>query len=278
MKRIVDFIRSDKSLYIGSILIGIIIIFSLIGPFLSPYNYSSQNLSEALQSPSISHPLGTDYYGRDVLARMMHGGQITLGIALLATTIAVLISMIIGLISAFIGGWLDRILMRLVDIMLGFPKLFIILLVIGMGYSSIGLIILFLAIFSWMEIARIVRSEVLVIKEQLYIKSAEAIGLRRRRIIFIHILPNVMGTIIVSSVLLISTLILIESSISFLGLGVQPPNASWGTILTEGRIDPIGTWWISVFSGIFIIAAIIGFNLIGDGLRNILDPKFDRNS
>jgi peptide/nickel transport system permease protein len=129
-----------------------------------------------------------------------------------------------------------------------------------------------------MEIARIVRSEVLVIKEQLYIKSAEAIGLRRRRIIFIHILPNVMGTIIVSSVLLISTLILIESSISFLGLGVQPPNASWGTILTEGRIDPIGTWWISVFSGIFIIAAIIGFNLIGDGLRNILDPKFDRNS
>ncbi|MCK4715377.1 MAG: ABC transporter permease [Candidatus Marinimicrobia bacterium] len=278
MKRIVDFIRSDKSLYIGSILIGIIIIFSLIGPFLSPYNYSSQNLSEALQSPSISHPLGTDYYGRDVLTRMMHGGQITLGIALLATTIAVLISMIIGLISAFIGGWLDRILMRLVDIMLGFPKLFIILLVIGMGYSSIGLIILFLAIFSWMEIARIVRSEVLVIKEQLYIKSAEAIGLRRRRIIFIHILPNVMGTIIVSSVLLISTLILIESSISFLGLGVQPPNASWGTILTEGRIDPIGTWWISVFSGIFIIAAIIGFNLIGDGLRNILDPKFDRNS
>jgi peptide/nickel transport system permease protein len=278
MKKIVDFIRSDKSLYIGSILIAIIIIFSLIGPILSPYNYSSQNLSEALQSPSFSHPLGTDYYGRDMLARIMHGGQITLGIALLATTIAVLIGMTIGLFSAFVGGWLDRILMRLVDIMLGFPKLFIILLVIGMGYSSIGLIILFLAIFSWMEIARIVRSEVLVIKEQLYIKSAEAIGLRRRRIIFIHILPNVMGTIIVSSVLLISTLILIESSISFLGLGVQPPNASWGTILTEGRIDPIGTWWISVFSGIFIIAAIIGFNLIGDGLRNILDPKFDRNS
>ena len=278
MKKIVDFICSNKSLYAGSILIGIIIIFSLIGTLLSPYNYSSQNLSEALQSPSVSHPLGTDYYGRDVLARMMHGGQITLGIALLATTIAVLIGMIIGLISAFVGGWLDRILMRLVDIMLGFPKLFIILLVIGMGYSSIGLIILFLAIFSWMEIARIVRSEVLVIKEQLYIKSAEAIGLRRRRIIFIHILPNVMGTIIVSSVLLISTLILIESSISFLGLGVQPPNASWGTILTEGRFDPIGTWWISVFSGIFIIAAIIGFNLIGDGLRNILDPKFTGNS
>ncbi len=278
MKRIVNIICSDKSLYAGSILIGIIIIFSLTGPLLSPYNYSSQNLSEALQSPSISHPLGTDYYGRDVLARIMHGGQITLGIALLATTIAVLTGIIIGLISAFVGGWLDRILMRLVDIMLGFPKLFIILLVIGMGYSSIGLIILFLAIFSWMEIARIVRSEVLVIREQLYIKSAEAIGLRRRRIIFIHILPNVMGTIIVSSVLLISTLILIESSISFLGLGVQPPNASWGTILTEGRIDPIGTWWISVFSGIFIIAAIIGFNLIGDGLRNILDPKFTENT
>jgi len=278
MKRIFDFIRSDKSLYVGFILIGIIIIFSLIGPLLSPYKYSSQNLSEALQSPSISHPLGTDYYGRDMLARMMHGGQITLGIALLATTIAILIGMITGLISAFVGGWIDRILMRLVDIMLGFPRLFIILLVIGMGHSSIGLIILFLAVFSWMEIARIVRSEVLVIKEQLYIKSAEAIGLWRRRIISIHILPNVMGTVIVSSVLLISTLILIESSISFLGLGVQPPNASWGTILTEGRIDPIGTWWISVFSGTFIIAAIIGFNLIGDGLRNILDPKFTGNS
>jgi peptide/nickel transport system permease protein len=126
MKKIVDFIRSDKSLYIGSILIAIIIIFSLIGPILSPHNFNSQNLSEALQSPSFSHPLGTDYYGRDMLARIMHGGQITLGIALLATTIAVLIGMTIGLFSAFVGGWLDRILMRLVDIMFGFPKLFII--------------------------------------------------------------------------------------------------------------------------------------------------------
>jgi peptide/nickel transport system permease protein len=273
MKGLINILHSDRSLQLGVIIISVICLFSILGPLLSPYHYNTQNLSESFQRPSWSHPLGTDFFGRDLFTRLMYGGRITLTVAFSATLFAVIIGTIVGLASGFIGGWLDRILMRLVDILLGFPKLFVILLLVGMGYTSLGLVVTFLALFSWMEIARIVRSDVWVAKEQLYVKSAEALGLRRRRIIFRHILPNITGPLIVSTVLLISSLILIESSLSFLGLGVQPPNASWGTILNEGRVDPVGAWWISVFSGIIIVTSVIGFNLIGDGLRNILDPK-----
>lgn len=273
MKGLINILHSDRSLQLGVIIISVICLFSILVPILSPYHHNTQNLSESFQRPSWLHPLGTDFFGRDLFTRLMHGGRITLAVAFSATLFAVIIGTIVGLVSGFIGGWPDRILMRLVDILLGFPKLFVILLLVGMGYTSLVLVVSFLALFSWMEIARIVRSDVWVAKEQLYVKSAEALGLRRRRIIFRHILPNITGPLIVSTVLLISTLILIESSLSFLGLGVQPPNASWGTILNEGRVDPIGAWWISAFSGIIIVACVIGFNLIGDGLRNILDPK-----
>ncbi|MBN2600357.1 MAG: ABC transporter permease [Candidatus Marinimicrobia bacterium] len=265
--------QTNQSMTSGCITIGLVFIFLLLGPLLTPINHTSQNLSASLQPPSSSHWMGTDYYGRDVLARLVFGGRITWIIAIASTFMAVNIGTIIGLFSAYQGGWIDLIVMRLVDVMLAFPKLFVVLLIVGLGASSTSLLIWVLALFSWMEIARIVRSEVMSQKNRTYIKSVRALGLRTPRIVFIHILPNVLGPVIVSSVLLISTIILVESSLSFLGLGVQAPSASWGSILNDGRIDPLGTWWLSVPAGLLILTTVIGFNLIGNGLHKQLDLK-----
>lgn len=249
-----------------------ILLFILIGPLLISHDYLTQNLAESLESPSASHWLGTDHYGRDIFTRLIYGGRLTWIIAVFATLIAVVIGTLVGLFSTWQGGWVDLILMRLVDVVLAFPRIFIILLIVGLGGSSIKLLIWLLALFSWMETARIVRAEVGIQKNLTYVKAARAAGLGTNRILFRHILPNIAGPVIVSAVLLISTIILVESSLSFLGLGVQPPNASWGTILNEGKIDPLGTWWISVPAGICILLTVIGFNLIGDALRDLFDP------
>lgn len=264
---------SEKTFRYGLILVGIIGLCILLGPYVLPASPAAQNLAASLQPPTQSHPLGTDFYGRDVLTRLIYGGQITLGIALFATIIAVGTGTLIGLISGYFNGWLDRFCMRMTDVFLGFPKIFILLLMIGLGQRSLMFIVLILALFSWMEITRIVRSEVLSIKERLYIKSAIALGLRRRRIVFRHILPNVGPQIIVATVLMIATMILLESSLSFLGLGVPTPRASWGSILKDGRIDLIGAWWISLSAGLAIILTVVGFNLLGEGLRKRLDPQ-----
>jgi peptide/nickel transport system permease protein len=271
MVSILKCISSDLSLKTGAIMIVILILFLVAGSFISPYQPESQDLTQTLSPPSWGHPLGTDFYGRDLLTRLIYGGRITLGVSLIATILAIAIGSVIGLLCGFWGGLFDLLCMRFIDILLGFPRIFVILLIIGLGYSSLGLVVLVMALFSWMEIARIVRANVWVVKEQLYIKSAQALGLSKNRIIFRHILPNVSGPIIVSAILLISSLILLESGLSFLGLGAQPPTASWGTILNEGRIDPLGTWWISLFSGILIVISVIGFNLIGDGIQNLLN-------
>ena len=264
---------ANRSLTTGYTVIGLIFLFLLLGPLLTPINHTAQDLSASLQAPSGSHWIGTDYYGRDVFARLVFGGRITWIVALASTFMAVCIGTLAGLFSAYLGGWIDLVVMRLVDVMLAFPKLFVVLLIIGLGASSTSLLIWVLALFSWMEITRIVRSEVMSQKSRTYIKSVRALGLRTPRILFNHILPNVLGPVIVSSVLLISTIMLLESSLSFLGLGVQTPNASWGSILNDGRIDPLGTWWLSVPAGLLIITTVIGFNLIGNGLQKRLDPK-----
>jgi len=149
----------------------------------------------------------------------------------------------------------------------------VVLLAVGFGSPSLWLTLIVLGLLSWMEVARIVRAEVIVIREMLYIKAATSLGLKRRRIIMGYIVPNVMGPVIVSTTLLVGTMILVEATLSFLGLGVQPPHASWGTILNQGSIDPVGSWWISTFGGLMVVVTVIGFNLLGDGLRDLLDPK-----
>jgi len=263
----------NQSLSSGCATLIFLFLFILLGPILTSHNHTSQNLSDSLRAPSSSHWMGTDYYGRDVFARLVYGGRITWAVAIFSTFIAVFIGTVTGLFAAYWGGWFDLNIMRIVDVMLAFPRLFVVLLIIGLGGTSINLLIIVLAMFSWMEIARIVRSEVMSKKNLAYVKSARALGFGTHRILFKHILPNILGPVIVSAVLLISTIILVESSLSFLGLGIQAPNASWGTILNDGKIDPLGTWWLSVPAGFLILLTVIGFNLIGDGLQKQLDPR-----
>lgn len=264
---------NNSSGRIGLVIVGAFSIISLGAPLFSPFDPSAQNLTISVRPPSFSHLLGTDVFGRDLLSRLIYGSRVSMGIGISAAFIAVFLGTLVGLTTGFLKGWTDKILMRGVDILLGFPKLFIVLLAVGLGTPSIWLTVAVLGAVSWMEVARIVRGEVILVREMNYVKAATALGLRSSAIIFRYILPNVISTIIVSTTLLIGTMILVEATLSFLGLGVQPPDASWGTIMNQGRADPLGAWWISTFAGLSIIITLIGFNLLGDGLRDILDPR-----
>ncbi len=267
----------DKSARIGMLIVAVVAISALAAPLLTPYEPNTQDLDNAAQAPSFSHPMGTDLYGRDLLTRIIYGARVSLGIGLCATLLAVLIGTAVGLISGYSGGWIDSILMRIVDVLLGFPRLFVILLAIGLSTPSVKIIILILGALSWMEIARIVRGEVIVIREMLYVKSAVALGVGKRKLLLEYILPGAADAITVYATLLIGTTIIVEASLSFLGLGVQPPDASWGTIINQGRIDPINAWWISTFAGLAIVITVIGINLLGDSLRSLLNPRSDQN-
>lgn len=273
IKIILKALWNNSSGRIGLVIVGAFSIISLGAPLFSPFDPSAQNLSMSVRPPSFSHLLGTDLFGRDLLSRLIYGARVSMGIGISAAFIAVLFGTLVGLTTGFLKGWTDKILMRSVDILLGFPKLIIVLLAVGLGTPSIWLTVAVLGALSWMEVARIVRGEVILVREMNYVKAATALGLKSSAIIFRYILPNVISTIIVSTTLLIGTMILVEATLSFLGLGVQPPDASWGTIMNQGRADPLGAWWISTFAGLSIFITLIGFNLLGDGLRDILDPR-----
>lgn len=263
----------NRSAVTGIVIVIIMSFCALGAPIFAPYDPNAQNLNILSQSPSLAHLLGTDLYGRDLLSRLIFGSRVSLGVGLSATFIATSVGVLAGVVAGFMGGWVDWFLMRIVDVLMGFPRLIILLLVIGFGTPSVWLTLIVLGLLSWMDVARIVRGEVIVIREMLYLKAAQALGLSRIRIITRYILPNIIGPVIISTTLLIGTMIMVEASLSFLGLGVPPPNASWGTILSQGQIDPFGTWWISTFGGIMVVITVVGFNLLGDGLRDILDPR-----
>jgi len=257
----------------GVIILLPIFFVGLAGVYLTPYDPIRQNLNQVLQAPSWQHLCGTDFYGRDLFSRLIYGSRITIGLALCATFLAIFGGTLVGLMAGFLRGWTDRIIMRTVDIFMGFPRFFAVLLIAGICRTSFGSTVIVLTLFSWMETARLVRAETLAIRESLYVKSAIALGLSHGRIARTYILPNLLGIVITSATLLVGTLIIIESSLSFLGLGTQEPSASWGTILSQGRLDPIGAWWIATISGLLIVITVIGFNLLGDGLKQLRDES-----
>ncbi|TCD48522.1 ABC transporter permease [Chlorobium sp. N1] len=226
-------------------------------------------------NPAVSRifGLGTDQYGRDILSRVVYGSRISLSIGFLVVLISVTLGTVVGVTSGYFGGWVDALAMRLVDILIAFPALFLILIIIATFGNSIYLIVITLSFTGWMGVSRIVRSQVLSLKEQEFILAARSLGLSHLRIIFRHLAPNTLTPVIIAATLRIGSIILTEAGLSFLGLGVQPPVPSWGNIINEGRDSLLNHWWISTFPGIAILVTVVCFNLVGDGVRDALDPR-----
>jgi peptide/nickel transport system permease protein len=253
----------------------ILLIFLVAGSasFIAPHDPGKTNVSLKLKPPSFQHFLGTDQLGRDIFSRMLHGSRISLSVGFVAVAISIFIGILVGSVAGYYGRWVDSILMRFVDIMLCFPTFFLILTVVALLGPSIFNIMLVIGITSWMGTSRFVRAEFLSLRERDFVQAAKALGMGDRRIIFRHILPNALAPVFVTATLDVATAILVEAGLSFLGFGVQPPAPSWGNILTEGRTYIFDAWWLTLFPGFAILMTVLSFNLLGEGLRDALDPR-----
>jgi peptide/nickel transport system permease protein len=259
----------------GATIVLVLYLVAVFGPLLTPYDATSQGDVPRMRyvAPCREHPLGTDKFGRDVLARIFYGSRISLAIGFLAVTISVVLGSLVGAAAGYFGGLLDAVLMRIVDALLAIPRLFLLLTCVALFSGSIWLIIVLLGATGWMATARLVRAQVLALRNLDYVKAVEALGAGGGRVIWRHLIPNTLSVIIVAATLRIGGIILTEASLSFLGLGVPPPTPSWGQMVFEGREVLLSAWWLSTFPGIAIVVTVIGFNLLGDALKDAFDPR-----
>lgn len=258
----------------STILLALICILSLGAPIFTSWNPNRIVLSERDQPPSLNHIMGTDYNGRDVYARILHAGRISLGIALAVVFIGDGVGVVLGVMSGFFGGMVDSIIMRIVDFMLTLPFIPILLVLITIFDPSISLLIIVLILFQWTGSARLIRGQILSIREREYIEASRALASSKARIMFVHLVPNALAPIIVNMTLGLSGVIISEAALSFLGFGVQPPDASWGNMLQQVSLTVLDKYpWQAFFPGLMIFLASLCFNFIGDGLRDALDPR-----
>jgi peptide/nickel transport system permease protein len=271
-----DFFRRLARNKLAMVGLSVVVILCLVAIFadrLAPYSPTKIDTSKILVEPSWEHPMGTDILGRDVLSRIIHGAGVSLSVGFVAVGISTLIGVVLGAVAGYYSGMVDRVIMRFVDIMLCFPTFFLILAVIAFLQPSIWNIMIVIGVTSWMNVTRLVRAEFLSLRERDFVLAAISQGASDLRIIFSHILPNAMAPVLVAATLGVAAAVLVESSLSFLGLGVQPPNPSWGNMLTEGKDNIEIAWWLSLFPGLAIFITVMGYNLLGEGIRDILDPR-----
>ena len=257
----------------GLVIIGLIALMAIFATWIAPFDPDAIDVKAILLAPSWEHIMGTDGLGRDVWSRMLFGARISLLVGIVAVGISTLIGIILGAIAGYYRGWVDTVIMRFVDIMLSIPTFFLILAVIAFLTPSIWNIMIVIGLTSWMGVTRLVRAEFLSLRGREFVLASQTLGAKDNRLIFKHLLPNSLSPIIVSSVLGVASAVLVESGLSFLGLGVQAPQASWGNILTDGKEYIEFAWWLSLFPGLAILITVLGYNLLGEGLRDALDPR-----
>lgn len=256
--------------------VGVLLVMYLIGllaPWLAPADPNAQILLDRLKPPSAAHPLGTDSLGRDILSRAIWATRITLSVSLVAMLITIVVGATFGLVAGFLGGAVDMVLMRLTDMLMAFPIFILLITIVAIYGSSLSLLILFLGLTAWPLTARTIRAEVLSLKHRDYIDAARLNGASTTRILWFHVLPGVISVIVVAATLRVATVILIESGLSYFGLGVTPPTPTWGNMASEGRLFLETAWWITTFPGLLIVVTVLAYNLLGDGLRDELDPR-----
>ncbi len=258
---------------LGLAILLLLILASLAAPFLTPYDPEKLTLTDALIHPNLEHPLGTDHLGRDVLARILYGGRLSLMIGFLAVAIGLLVGIPLGAISGYYGGWVDMIIQRVADILLSFPSILLALSLVAALGVGLRNVIISVGISTIPSFIRLVRGSVLSIREQTYVEAARSVGVRDWDIIWRHILVNAMAPVIVQATLNLGSTLLVAAGLGFLGLGVQPPTPEWGAMLGEGRQYIFSASYMATFPGLAIFLAVLGFNLLGDGLRDALDPR-----
>lgn len=264
--------RQNKLAAFSAVLILVILLLAIFAPLVAPYGEAEQDLLQRLQPPSLAHWFGTDELGRDVLSRILYGSRLSLTIGILPTIISLAVGIVFGLLAGYFGGWLDYLIMRLADVMLSIPSLLLAMVVMyTLGQSTLNLFIA-LSLTSWASIARVVRSQTLSLKESEYVEAARSIGVSRWKIMVRHILPNCIPSLIVLFTLNVPSAILSESSLSFLGIGAQPPAASWGLMVNQSKQFLFTQPWLSLAPCLAIMVVVLAFNFLGDGLRDVLDP------
>jgi peptide/nickel transport system permease protein len=266
--------KRNRLAIVGLGIVILLYLVALLAPLIAPYDPTHQDIARARYlSPRGDYLLGTDLFGRDVLSRIIYGSRISLSIGFIATAISVTIGTLLGAAAGFFGGRIDTMIMRFTDMVLAFPRLVLLILVVALFGPSITVIILVLGLTQWPSTTRIVRGDVLSLREREFIHAAHALGMGRARIMLRHLIPNVLSPVIVTATLGIGNTIVMEAGLSFLGLGVQPPIPTWGSMVSEGRDSLLGAWWVATFPGLTIVLVVLAFNLVGDGLRDALDPR-----
>jgi len=266
-------IKTQPLMFVGAAIVCVVAILAVLAPWIAPYDPTEINVKDILMPPSWQHWCGTDTLGRDVFSRMLYGAQISLSVGFVAVGLSMAIGVALGAWAGYAGGRADMLIMRSTDMVLCFPTFFLILAVIAFLEPSIWNIMIVIGLTSWMGVTRLVRAEFLSLREREFILAAKSLGASPLRMIWKYLLPNAMGPIMVSAVLGVAGAVLVESGLSFLGLGVQPPNPSWGNILTEGKDNIQLAWWLSLYPGLAILITVLGYNLLGEGLRDVFDPK-----